>query len=899
MKKILLFLLMGVLSSFVLHAQTGNVSGKVRNSVDRNYLSQVKVEVLGTNLSTYTDAEGNFLISEVPQGKHLLEFILQDFKSVSMAINVVAGSTLDLKMVELEPSALSQSFKDFDFSSLTDEELDDEGSKENISGLLASSKDVFVSNAGYVFSQLRFKTRGYSSDNTSIRMNGMLMNDMENGRGYWYKWGGLNDATRNQEIQYGLGANGFGFGGFGGTTNINTMAIDQRVGTKLVYSYSNKSYSNRVMATHSTGLMENGWAFTVSGSRRWGDEGYVDATFYDAYSYFLSAYKQLNDNHSLNLTVFAAPSERGKGGASTQEVYDLVGDNYYNPYWGYQNGEKRNSRVSKSHQPVFMLNHDWKINEKTNLKTGVSYAFGRNGSTRLSWFNAPDPRPDYYSKLPSNSSNPEEIARLWKTDPKVRHIDWNKMYQINSNDPNAQYFLEENRYDAEQLMANTIFTKEINNNWKLTAGLEYTHYVGSRFNVMDDLLGAEYFLDYDKYAPTSIRDNDLNNPDNKVKEGDTFGFDYDVHLRKGGFFAQTDFVYNQWEGYIGAEVSQTKMWRDGKMEKAVFAGNSYGESTKKDFTNFGVKGGVTYKLNGRNYFTANAAYQTRAPFLRNSFESARTRNVWVNGLKNEKDMSFDAGYQLRSPFVKASVRGFYTRYQDQTEVRNYFVDGYDNMPFIPGSFGNSAFVNAVMTGIDKEHMGVEIGVEAKLTPTITAIFAGSKGQYIWDSRPTLKWVSENTGGEHGTQTVYAKNFYVAGTPQTAATLGLKYSSPKYWWAGVNANYYDDTYLDFYPGRRTTFALIGQEPGSEAWNRTINQRKLPDAFTLDLNLGKSWKIKDYYISLNANVNNVLDDTDIITGGYEQSRYDITDPGKFGDKLYYYYGRTYFVNLSVRF
>ncbi|WP_282125884.1 carboxypeptidase-like regulatory domain-containing protein [Marinifilum flexuosum] len=891
MKKILLFLLMGVLSSFALHAQTGNVSGKVRNSVDRNYLSQVKVEVLGTSLSTYTDAEGNFLISEVPQGKHLLEFILQDFKSVSMAVNVVAGSTIDLKVVELVPSALSQSLKDFDFSSLTDEELDDEGSKENISGLLASSKDVFVSNAGYVFSQLRFKTRGYSTDNTSIRMNGMLMNDMENGRGYWYKWGGLNDATRNQEIYYGLGSNDFGFGGVGGTTNINTSAKDQRVGTKLVYSRSNKSYANRVMATHSTGLMENGWAFTVSGSRRWGDEGYVDATFYDAYSYFLSAYKQLNDNHSLNFTVFAAPSERGKGGASTQEVYDLVGDNYYNPYWGYQNGDKRNSRVSKSHQPVFMLNHDWKINEKSNLKTGVSYTFGRNGSTRLGWFNAPDPRPDYYNKLPSNSANPEEVARLWKTDPKVRHIDWDRMYQVNSNDPNAQYYVEENRYDAEQLMANTTYTKEINNNWNLTAGLDYTYYIGSRFNVMDDLLGAEYLLDYDKYAPTSMRDNDLNNPDRKVKEGDTFGFDYDIHLRKAGFFAQTDFVYNQWEGYIGAEVSQTKMWREGNMRKAIFADQSYGESSKKDFTNFGVKGGLTYKLNGRNYFTANAAYQTRAPFLRNAFESARTRNKWVDNLEEEKIMSFDAGYQLRSPFVKASIKGFYTRFEDQTQVRNYFTSNFQN--------GQSAFVNAILTGIDKEHMGVEVGVEAKLTPTLTAIFAASKGQYIYDSRPEMKEVAVDIDLESETNTVYAKNFYVPGTPQTAATVGLKYSSPKYWWAGINANYYDDTYLDFHPARRTSKAVEGLTPGSDDWNTTINQRQLDEAFTLDLNIGKSWKINDYYISLNASVNNVLDDTDITTGGYEQSRSSVDSDRNFGDKLYYYYGRTYFVNLSVRF
>ncbi len=895
MRKILLILFLGIFSSFSLYAQNGSISGKVKDSESGNFLEKVKVEILGVDFTVYTDANGKFLISDVPQGKYLIELSMKNYQTSAITVKVVANQTTNVKEVQLVPYNNIGQLSNFDISSLNNEELDDEGSTDNsISGLLAGSRDVFVSNAGYVFSQLRFRSRGYSSDNTAIRMNGLLMNDMENGRGYWYKWGGLNDVTRNKETVYGLGESSYGFGEVGGTTNINTIAANYRPGNKLVYSYSNKSYTNRVMATHSTGLMNDGWALTMSVSRRWGDEGYVDATFYDAYGYFLSVYKQLGEKHSLNLTAFGAPSKRGKGGASTQEVYDLVGSNYYNPYWGYQNGEKRNSRVSRSHQPIFMLNHKWKFNDKTQLNTAVSYTFGHNGSTRLSWFNAPDPRPDYYSKLPSNSYDKELLAGYWKNNTNnIRHIDWDRMYRINANSPNANYFVEENRYDAKQLMVSSILDKELNKHWKLTAGVDFTNYIGSRFNVMNDLLGAQYFIDYDKFAPASTRDNDLNRPDRKVYKGDRFGYDYDVHLQKYNAFAQADFSYKQWDGYIGAEVNYLKAWREGKMKKAVFAENSYGSSKKKDAGNYGVKAGLVYKLDGRNYFLVNGTYKTRAPFLRNCFESARTRNVWVQNLKNEQIMAFDAGYRLRTPLVKASVNGFYTRFADQTEVRNYFMDGTSQK--------GSAFVNAIMTGIDKEHFGVELGVEAQLTSTLTVVAAASKGQYIWDSRPNLKLVEENTGKVYAEEKVYAKNFYVAGTPQTAATLGLKYRSPKYWWAGINANYYDDAYLDFFAGRRTSSAVkdLGIQPDTKAWHGIIDQRKLDNAFTLDMNIGKSWKFNEYYITLNASVNNLLDSTDIITGGYEQSRTDYRGTRNFGDKLYYYYGRTYFINLSVRF
>ncbi|MCD4697407.1 MAG: TonB-dependent receptor plug domain-containing protein, partial [Bacteroidales bacterium] len=166
------------------------------------------------------------------------------------------------------------------------EDLESDDQAQDIGGLLQSSRDIFVSTAGYVFGQTRFKIRGYSSENTDVLINGIRVNDFATGRPYWSSWGGLNDATRNKEIETGIASSNYAFGGIGGVTNMITRASTYRKQVKFTYSSTNRSYRNRLMFLYSTGLMENGWAIIASGSRRWANEGYVEGTFYDAWGYF-------------------------------------------------------------------------------------------------------------------------------------------------------------------------------------------------------------------------------------------------------------------------------------------------------------------------------------------------------------------------------------------------------------------------------------------------------------------------------------------------------------------------------------------------------------------------------------------------------------------------------------
>jgi len=824
------------------------------------------------------------------------------------------SQTNDTLLLQSEDSLLLKVSKDYiPQITVLATELEDDEVDQGISGLLQSSKDIFVSTAGYVFGQTRFKIRGFDSENTSVLINGIPVNDMETGRAYWGSWGGLNDATRNKEIETGIASSKYSFGGM---TNMITRASSFRKGVKLTYSSTNRSYRNRLMFITSTGLMDNGWAFTLSGSRRWSQEGYVAGTFYNAFSYFAAAEKKFNKSHSVGLIAYGSPNKRGKNGLSVKEALDLAGTNYYNPYWGFQNGEKRNSRISNYHQPMFMLSHYWTLNTKTTITSTVYYTFGRGGSTALDWYDAADPRPDYYRNLPSderdfNGLTPQERQYLWENDEKFRQLDFDHFYFLNrknlytinnldgydgkSHTGNlSNYIIEDRRNDKSHFGAKINLKNELTENIILSGGLNLSWYKGFKFKVVNDLLGGDFCLNIDKYAERDFPEdspliqNDLNHPNKMIKEGDKFGYDYTANINKYDLFIQSDFVYDKIDFFVGASLSRDEFWRTGHMRNGKFPENSYGDSEKQEFLNFGLKGGATYKITGRHLIDANLLYMTRAPFFRTAYVSARTRDQVVTGLTNEKIMSGDVSYIFRSPYIKSRISLYYASFVDQIYSRSFYHEEL------------RSFVNYQMTGVDKVHYGIEIGIEGKISQnfTLTGVFA--HGEYFYNSRPTATISADNIAQVISNRTVYLKNYLVGGFPQTAASAGVKYFSSKYIFAGININYYDNVYLDINPDRRTAEAVRNYAPEYPNGDVVLDQERLDASYTLDAYIGKSWRIDyKYYISLNFSVNNLLNNQDFAFGGYEQYRYDPLEMEKFPPKYFFLYGRQYYLNINFRF
>lgn len=892
-----------LLVAFTSLAQTGSVQGIVNDSKTVKPVKNILVQVDGISIEALTNDKGEFLLENVPAGQGTLIFTGTDYETKKLEFQVNNSDVLNIGTVAIVYSGrLSE---DLPMIVLEESDLEDETS-QSMSGLLQSSDDVFSEIAAYTFGAVRYRARGYDSENTAIFFNGIEMNDIETGRPNYGNWGGINDVMRNKEIYFGQENNDLSLSFLGGGANILTKASDYRPGIKVSYMNRVANYRNRVMATASTGLMENDWAVTISGAYRWAQEGYVEGTNYNAKSMFLGIEKVLNDDHSLSLTAFATPNKRGKLIGSTQEAYDLAGSNYYNANWGYQDGEIRNSRVADDFKPYIMLNHLWDINEKMDLNTSVSYSFGRDGNTALNWGDAPDPRPNYYRNLPYYNRN-DEYYEGWIQ----QQVNWDGIYQANSDeyylvedlngiDGNdyfgirSKYMVEDRRIDHNQISANVKFNYEINEDLNVLANVNYTNYKARHFKEVADLLGGEFWLDIDKFAEGDVDNpdqlqSDLNNPNRIAKVGDVFGYDYDANVSRIGGLVKADYtIIDNLDVYLGLGLTNTSFYRTGNMKVGKFPEESYGDSEKQNYLNYNLSGGLTYKITGRHIVYANGSYITRAPYFEDAYVSPRTRDHLVDGLTDEKIMSFDVNYLARLPYLTGRFSAFYTTFKDQSDVMSFYHDGY------------SSFVNYAMTGIDKKHFGVEMGLKGKVTSTISVSGAASFGQYTWDSRPNVGITRDNDSESLATnETVYVQDYRVDGTPQTALSFGMDYRAPKNWFVAADINYFDNTYLSFNPARRTSDAVEGLDPNSQLVSDILSQEKLPSSYTLNLKAGKSWRFDKYYLSLFATVSNVLDNKEVITGGYEQLRFDYEsrDVDKYAPVYFYMYGRTYMLILTL--
>jgi len=918
MEKIVSIFLFVVVLGITTYAQQTIIKGSVLHAVSNEPIASVTITIEETNQRVLSDALGEFSFTiNVPLGEQFLRLSKAGYVTKRYPIIVNQGSTVNITDMTLDIDISNQA--DLFTITLSDDELNDDTSgADNISGLLQSSLDVFQRTAAFEFSSSFFKVRGLDSDHGSVLINGIEMNKVYNGRPQWSNWGGLNDVMRNQELTSGLKPSSYNFGGVLGTSNISTRASGYRKGGRLSYSSSNRSYTNRSMASYASGLMSNGWAYTIMAGRRWGDEGYQDMTLYEANSFFASVEKKINDKHSLNFTAIHAQNRRGKSSPNTQEVYDLK-DIKYNAYWGWQDGKKRNSRIKEVNEPIIMLNHYWNINSKTTLNTNIAYQFGTLANSRLDFGRGANPSGSYYQELPSYGvrnfpDNPGVAYGLQEEFVANGQIDWIRIYEASTGQANAVYALYEDRVDDKQLTLNTIFNTELNENILLNASINYKTLGSENFAEIIDLFGASGYLNVDSFDSFQF---DENNPNFISAEGDRFRYNFNLNANILSAYIQAQFQYNKVDFFLSGSLTNTFYQREGLYENGANIGNSFGKGDKITFMGIGLKGGATYKITGKHIAEVNAGYITRAPSLRNTYTNSRSNQDYIgvqngkpiNGvdeITEEKIISFDASYIFRSPILKAKLTGYHMKIEDVNEVSFFFADG------VVGFSESSEFVSEVLQGVAKKHIGGELGVEAQVTPTIKLKGAASVGQYTYDNNPSLYISSDNQISDPFTSNL--KNYKVAGGPQRAFSVGFEYRDPDYWWFGATNNFFSNTYLDISPLTRTENfykdpfdGQVLNDYDKNLARELLKQEEFDDYMIVNLIGGKSWKIGDYFIGLFASINNLLN-KEYKTGGFEQGRSanfrSLRDDNAlvtrvFGPKYWYGRGTNYFLNVSVRF
>jgi hypothetical protein len=802
--------------------------------------------------------------------------------------------------------------------------LDDESEKNSsqpVASLLSASRDPFLAAATFSFGFVRFKLRGYDADHHANFINGISMKNLENGSTPFALWGGLNDVMRNRDVNLALNYNTFSFGEIGTSTNIDMRAGKQRKQTSFSYSLSNRNYQHRLSLTHNTGVNKHGWAFSIALAARYAQEGNVPGSFYKSASGYIGIDKVLNTKHVISFVAFAAPTENGRQTSSTMEAINLAGNNYYNPLWGLQNGKVRNASVNKSFQPYAILTHEYKISSTTNWLTSVAITKGERSGSGLDWYNAPDPRPDYYRNLPSflvDSSKRNELNELIESDHSLLQINWQKLYDINRNsfetiknadgniDTNfsglRSHYIIQDRTDAIKKIAfNSVYNSLISASTYLTAGINYQYQENNYFKKINDLLGGDFYIDLNQFAEQDFPSrpdaaySDLFHPNHILKTGDKFGYDYKSYIQDAGVWLQLLTKAEKIDLFIAGKISASILQREGMMMNGLFPDNSFGRSAAYIFYNSGLKMGITYKLNGKNYFYLNVAAITRPPTFDNLFISPQTRDLVQKEIRSEQVVSGEAGYVFHAPKTQIRLSGYYTMFNDQMNVLSFYHDDYKSV------------VNYAFRGINKVHMGGELGVQTKLMRNTTVAAVGAYGNYFYNGRQKAIITLDNDASLLDEELIYSNNYKIPSTPQQAVNISISYRSPAFWFLNLSANYVREMWSDFNPIRRTVKAVDGVQNDTTI-HSVIDQQELSPAMTVDFFGGYSWRIpkkmglgSNVYLAMNAGVNNILNNTGIISSAYEQLRFDFEKKNidRFPMKYSYAQGLNYFLSVSLRF
>ena len=828
-------------------------------------LPNASVFVKGTKNGTSTDFDGKFTLnSNSSSGVIVISFVGYNRKEVTFSSSKanlgtialeVDANVLDEVVVTATSFAIDRKTP-VAVSTIKAVDIETKLGSQEFPEILKTTPGVYATKTGGGFGDGRINLRGFGSENVAVMINGVPVNDMENGAVFWSNWAGLSDVTSAMQVQRGLGASKVAVPSIGGTINIITKSTDAEKGGNIKMSTGNDGYQ-KYGFTLSTGLMDNGVAVTASAAKVSGD-GYVNGLQFSGVNYFLNISKEFNDAHKLSFNVIGAKQTHGQrfnrrtiaGNRATEQ-----GGKRFNPDWGYRNGQIENASFNFYHKPQISLNYNWVISEKTFLTTVAYASFGSGGGRRL------DNSSDTSGKIGTDD------YRLGDVD---QPIDFDRI-------------IKENK-DRGALGSSDVFLASVNNhNWygvlstlktdlsenlKLTGGLDGRYYQGIHYYEVTDLLGGQYFLN-----PNS---ND-NNYNKALKVGDRLNRDYEGRVLRLGTFWQLEYSKDDLSVFFSSTISNTRYGRSSFLDDKR---NPNGNVSKNvNFLGYGTKGGANYNLDDKNNVFANVGYFSRAPFL--------TGGVFVNkesvdfnpDAANEKIFSAEIGYGFRGENFSANVNIYRTSWLDKSIA-----------PSVPDPNNVGQFLNTNITGLDALHQGIEVDFVYKATDKLKFTGMVSLGDWKWKSDVSAD-ILDDAGNFVENITVNAKNLKVNDAAQTTWALGANYKLLEKTSIFLDYNYAGDIYAKFDFSRGTTDRL--------------NTWEMPAYHLFDLGFNHGFKLGDFDAVISGNMNNIFN-VDYISDAFDGSGSGtVGDPNYVAPhsataaRVYYGTGRTFNLGLKVNF
>lgn len=911
MKKVLnlgLFAVLLLVSATVFGQVTGTVT-----DVD-GPLSGVNVVIKGTDKGTSTDFDGKFVIQTDKDGELVLTYI--GYKPITVAfkagdkLDIVMendGETLDAIVISGVVDIAKERQTPVAVSTIKASEIQDKLGSQEFPEVLATTPSVYATKQGGGFGDARINIRGFNQRNVAVMINGMPVNDMENGWVYWSNWAGLSDVTSAMQVQRGLGSSKLAISSVGGTINVITDTADKKEGGKLTAMMGNDGYQ-KFVGSYSTGLLENGLSASVLLSRTTGD-GYIDGTQFEGYNYFIGLGYKINDNNKLMFTFTGAPQWHNQHSRATEiSNYIQYGgtadepNRKYNPQWGYLNGEVYTWRRNFYHKPVMSLNWDININDESKVSTVLYGSWGRGGGTGpIGKINGGR---DYYSQFRNSDGQIRfDDIYTWNSGGSVPDFGADRVPDGDGNFINDRYNgfsrrMSMNSHDWYGIISN--YHNDLSDNLSFDVGVDARTYKGFHYRVVNDVLGADgYFDNRDRNNPnrliTKFEDPTPSfNPWANITDQQKIEYYNEGNVRWLGGFGQVEYKTENLSTFIQFGVSNQAFKRvDYFNLPRDVDGDGVDEPQASDWvslTGFNVKGGMNYNINEKHNVFFNTGYYEKQPLF-NAVFPHYTDNEVNKGLTNEKILGIELGYGYKTKNYKLNANLYRTSWKDRFLRANGNFD-------TTGDGNNDTFGTANLQGVEEVHSGIEIESSLKFNKLKVEGML-SLGNWVYNKNVTATFFDQNNdpiilAGDTApqTKTLYLDNKKVGDAAQVTARLGLSYAFTESLKFDISQRYAEKLYAQIDAGAFTS--------------ANTESLELPGYSLMDAGLSYKYKFKkaNQALKFRVNVNNLTNKLYISESAtnYAVGRYGNYDTYKginTDNRVYFGFGRTWNASISYAF
>ena len=882
------------------------------------------VQVPGTTVATPTDIDGKFSL-KVPPKTRDLQISYVGYKTLTVPaasemgeIKIVPDSKM-LQDVVVTSSVAKTRETPVAISEISAAEIETKLGNKEFPEVLRTTPGVWSTPEGGGYGDAKINMRGFKAPNVALLINGIPMNDMEWGGIYWSNFSGLSNVTSNMQTQRGLGAAIISSPSIGGTINITTRGLDSHKGGSLWYGLGDGNL-NELGFNLSTGMMKNGWAITVLGSRRWAESQHnIQGTSFEAWTWFANVSKKLGDSNQISLTAFGAPQWHNQRDRYSglfiedwQGVRQFMGSEapyLFNATYGFRNnGQAFNSKKNFYHKPIISFNHIWQINEYSSwssaLYVSISRGGGYTGQGRTSAWRTAWNGASYGALNWENNGLDIRTPEGW--------FDYGAIEDMNAASTTGSNMVLASQYNNHEWygLVSTYKNEFIPNKFTFTGGIDIRYYIGHHYTQIEDLFGGDYFIDDNSRGTV----NSMNN----YRAADPAW----VYQKLG----VGDIVYRNYKGFVNQEgIYGQGEWKflDGKLNAIVAGSLNVTTQQRKDFfyydeehawsgkkTSLGgtIKGGVNWNIDRNNNIFVNGGYISKPPFFSYGvFLSAATSNEMNPNTRNDKIGSAEIGYSFHSPKFTMTINGYYTKWMDKTDSETV-KHGTDTNKKSP-TYGLRYTLN--LENVNAQHWGVEMNFTYLPTTWLEVNGMFSWGDWTWDNNPVGYFydlegqplhiyndpdlgmtVYETASGvkaaDHSWAKVNQKGIKIGDSAQTTGAIGVQFRPFKGFRIGgdwtISARHYSD------------YAVSGTALNV---NTTLNVQKpweIPWGHELDLNVSYRFKLGKLDATVYGNVYNLLNyyyvkdaTTAYSSVGTWQNAYNI----------FYSLGRTFSVRFKLNF